>query len=683
MRLPKLPRPERYDLALHVDPAKPRFKGELALELEVAADTRATRAARGRPRDRVERGRPTRRGVVKVAKLRPNPERETVSFVLDRPLAAGRATLRVRYTGPLRADLRGLYLARSGKRRYAATQLEAADARRFFPCFDEPDKKARFRLRRDHARARTGRSRTGRSSGPSGAAHGSPTTSPRRRRSRPTWCALVVGELESSRAGARGLDTDPCLVRAGQEEARRLRARVRGPVAAPARGVLRPALPVRQARPDRGARLRVRRDGERGRGHLPRDAAARRREDRLAGREEARRRGHRARARAHVVRRPRHHGLVGRPVAERGVRHLDGLQGRRRLEARVEHVARLRVAARAGLRARRDGEHAPDLRRGERAERGDRELRRDHLREGRVGGAHAGELARARRVPRRRAALHPPPPRGERARGRSVARARGEREAAGRAGRARRGSSGRASRWSRRGGSTAAAQALLVAGQERFFANPKVAGGGARRDAADPARACACAARAGKDALVRALAESATTEIALGPSDEVRWAYLNADEASFVRALHDAPLLRALGQDFARLRRGRAHGAARPPVGGRARVVRAARRLARPGRAPRRASREPRGARRRARPARPGSTTRSCRWLRERAAARFRAWLAEIFAPAFEQLGWKPARGESENAAPAARAALLSILGGLAERRAGARRAPRRASAPI
>jgi puromycin-sensitive aminopeptidase len=32
--------------------------------------------------------------------------------------------------------------------------------------------------------------------------------------------------------------------------------------------------------------------------------------------------GHRARAGTHVVRRPGHHGVVGRPLAERGVRHL-------------------------------------------------------------------------------------------------------------------------------------------------------------------------------------------------------------------------------------------------------------------------------------------------------------------------------------------------------------------------
>ena len=41
MRLPKLPRPERYDLALHVDPAKPRFSGELKVALELGEETRA------------------------------------------------------------------------------------------------------------------------------------------------------------------------------------------------------------------------------------------------------------------------------------------------------------------------------------------------------------------------------------------------------------------------------------------------------------------------------------------------------------------------------------------------------------------------------------------------------------------------------------------------------------------
>ncbi len=97
--------------------------------------------------------------------------------------------------------------------------------------------------------------------------------------------------------------------------------------------------------------LRGGRDGERRRGVLPRDAAPPRPRHRVAPRAQARRRGDRARARAHVVRRPRHHGVVGRPLAERGVRHLDGVPGRRRVAARVADVAGLR--ARPGRRARR------------------------------------------------------------------------------------------------------------------------------------------------------------------------------------------------------------------------------------------------------------------------------------------------------------------------------------------
>src|SRR5262245_49557082 len=108
MRLPKLPRPERYDLSLTVDPAKPRFTGELAVELEVGADTRSLEL-HAVDLDIESSEVEDAKGTLKVAKLRANPDRETVSFVLERPLAAGRATPRLRYSAALRTDLRGLY----------------------------------------------------------------------------------------------------------------------------------------------------------------------------------------------------------------------------------------------------------------------------------------------------------------------------------------------------------------------------------------------------------------------------------------------------------------------------------------------------------------------------------------------------------------------------------------------
>src|SRR5262245_38428717 len=67
-----------------------------------------------------------------------------VRFPADAP--AGAATLHLAFAGRLRRDLCGLYRATSGSRRYAFTQLEATEARKFFPCFDEPAMKARFQV---------------------------------------------------------------------------------------------------------------------------------------------------------------------------------------------------------------------------------------------------------------------------------------------------------------------------------------------------------------------------------------------------------------------------------------------------------------------------------------------------------------------------------------------------------
>ena len=145
MRLSRSTLPSSYDLHLTVDPRDDEYRGEIEIELVVDRGTAEIELHAVELTIRtIAVG--DSRGPIEVRGSALDDRRETLRIDLARRLRPGPASLRLEFEGPLRSDLRGFYLARSGRRRYAATQLEAADARRFFPCFDEPDMKARFRL---------------------------------------------------------------------------------------------------------------------------------------------------------------------------------------------------------------------------------------------------------------------------------------------------------------------------------------------------------------------------------------------------------------------------------------------------------------------------------------------------------------------------------------------------------
>ncbi len=77
-------------------------------------------------------------------------EAQAVTLRFANEMAAGPHTLEIAWTGGIRDSLRGLYRSVRGEERYAATQFEAADARRAFPCFDEPEFKAVFAVELEH-----------------------------------------------------------------------------------------------------------------------------------------------------------------------------------------------------------------------------------------------------------------------------------------------------------------------------------------------------------------------------------------------------------------------------------------------------------------------------------------------------------------------------------------------------
>ena len=144
-RLPAEVRPLRVKLALEVDPERsPVFRGRVTTQLCLERPQRRLRLHAAELR--VSRPRIRCGGRALPARIVPLPGLEMIELVPERPLPAGEATLELDFRGRLRGDLCGLYAARAGSRRYAFTQLEAAEARKLFPCFDEPAMKARFRI---------------------------------------------------------------------------------------------------------------------------------------------------------------------------------------------------------------------------------------------------------------------------------------------------------------------------------------------------------------------------------------------------------------------------------------------------------------------------------------------------------------------------------------------------------
>jgi len=85
-----------------------------------------------------------------VAAVTYDDESQTATLRLTNELAAGERQLRLEWSGTIAEKLRGLYRSTRPGERYAATQFEAADARRAFPCFDEPEFKARFTVELIH-----------------------------------------------------------------------------------------------------------------------------------------------------------------------------------------------------------------------------------------------------------------------------------------------------------------------------------------------------------------------------------------------------------------------------------------------------------------------------------------------------------------------------------------------------
>jgi aminopeptidase N len=142
-RLPQLAVPESYKLSFAPNLDKDNFTGEETIQIRVLKPTSVIvlNAAEINFREAsISAG-----GITQKAKVSLDKDKEMATLALGKPLAAGPATIQIRYSGILNNELRGFYLGKLGDgKKYAATQFEATDARRAFPGFDEPAYKSTF-----------------------------------------------------------------------------------------------------------------------------------------------------------------------------------------------------------------------------------------------------------------------------------------------------------------------------------------------------------------------------------------------------------------------------------------------------------------------------------------------------------------------------------------------------------
>jgi puromycin-sensitive aminopeptidase len=88
---------------------------------------------------------------IKAAKISYDEKSETTTIAFSKTISKGEAKLKLTFTGILNDKMRGFYRSKylhDGKSQHmAVTQFESTDARRAFPSFDEPAKKAIFDVR--------------------------------------------------------------------------------------------------------------------------------------------------------------------------------------------------------------------------------------------------------------------------------------------------------------------------------------------------------------------------------------------------------------------------------------------------------------------------------------------------------------------------------------------------------
>eukprot|EP01018_Ginkgo_biloba_P004326 Gb_22900 [translate_table: standard] len=147
-RLPTFGIPRLYDLHLRPDLNACKFDGKLAITLDVVQDIKylvLNAADLAIVNDSVRLRSTNSQQVLFPSSVSIDAKDEILVLEFEETLPRGEAILEIEFQGTLNDHMRGFYrstyVINGKKKNMAVTQFEPADARRCFPCWDEPSYK--------------------------------------------------------------------------------------------------------------------------------------------------------------------------------------------------------------------------------------------------------------------------------------------------------------------------------------------------------------------------------------------------------------------------------------------------------------------------------------------------------------------------------------------------------------
>jgi puromycin-sensitive aminopeptidase len=141
--------PSNYKLTLHPDILSSTFSGQEIIKIKIEKEVRQI-TLHSKDLD-IETVKYTyNKKEYYAVKISYDVKMETVTFIFKNKIPKSRGKLSIVFSGIINDNLRGFYKSKymeNGiEKHLATTQFEATDARRAFPCFDEPAHKAVFEI---------------------------------------------------------------------------------------------------------------------------------------------------------------------------------------------------------------------------------------------------------------------------------------------------------------------------------------------------------------------------------------------------------------------------------------------------------------------------------------------------------------------------------------------------------